>query len=1398
MDDRGLSNPFSSGGGGTFFEARVATSYLVSLLRAEIPRGMSSGVITHIRFQARQQGVLLDDLLITCSDGQILCRLALQIKHKLTFTAADELFREVISAAWNTYTSALGWQFHFNSDRLGIGIGVITSAIREHFCILPEWARSSLSASEFLEKVNTSHFSHEQKRTYLSVLRTFLNAAAQRVLGDDEVWNFLRHLVILDFDMEIEGSRDATLAWNHLLDIIPNRDVKWARLLFDKLLAEVVLLAPLAGTIDVDRVRILANDFQIRVPESTKKDVHQQKTPHSPFQTVEQFYQPFLNADWLLHHTLPLIGRTKELQMLADFVHSQKQIAFLSGPDGIGRSRLLLEVLRHVQKDPQGLNVCMLRLPYTAAHENDLPEGPILLGIDDNLTHDMSSLDELFRMARLTGRVKLIVAISQESRDTIYSHLKLANFQFEEIFELPPLQGVQKPMDLARAILGTEDLYAINQLVTLASDSPLIMVIAGELFKRGQVGHTLLALSHDDFRQRVADLYQQTLSHHITFPISNTKVQEVREWLYAMGSFDTGDETLIAKALSFLQITEDQLLETLDLLEKVGLVLSYRNIYSSRPNALAYLFLEKACFAKNGKVKTFGSRIAHAFTEPWQTSALKRIAEVDWLKGNGKETELLAPFWRQQNEQFASGKSAERVNILIITNDVAGLQPRSALHLVHLALDLFEPALLNAEEDQSSSQAIKLYLPSILEQVVQHQSFLKEAATLLWKLGNDDLPDMPRLDNHPHQILQSISKPKYGRPAVYYDTYLQCIETWCDEPDVFERAFTPLDLIPGFLARDGYDDYYFQQTQSIHMQPFYVLEGAMKDTRKRALQLLLSIGQMSEKPLLQYQAIEKLCHIVVRGLLYNNVPDLRAQWYEEDRAILRELPDLAQKAKSAFISYTIEYKMRIALKHPENAPLDGDFRATLVALPSDLDSKIIWFLKHGISATQFSRTFIEEQEESNDETVEEIAKQLLQIYSTAPGLKKKLENIYMHLALYAQQIISSDFFKSITLVNPERGCELCWLLVGDPSSRAAQYFTYLVAPIRQSNTTLFFRLIQGALKSPSTDLRQGAIYALCSYQDLNSEESHLIITQINDTDPIIASRVITTIPQLSGKDQETALSVLNSISITPERETIVDAICQVFRHFIKSSHLSYIHSFRLFLQKCVFLPETSERKHYSLCALLFEYRWSYPQTIAAFCLDRVRYKRTLSEEQQMRYEPISCLFMSPGVESISVEEQYIEDRYKSLCMIRDAFLEDEEEEMPKIFAFLANGYDVIALQALSEWLESGEEQKLRLATRFIREAPTTFVFDNEDFVQRLLSIGNIQERVSLALMYATMPLNVVGTPDLLANERLQILEKARQVAAKHPSKSSMCIFYTKLSKEAEERMEAQRSFLAAQ
>jgi energy-coupling factor transporter ATP-binding protein EcfA2 len=270
-----VANPFSTGGGGPAFEFSVGATYLVSLLAEDVPRGLNAGTAKEIRFQAHQQGVPLDDILVTSDDGELERRLALQVRHRVVFSAQDAKFRELISAAWSTYSGSEGWTFDAEHDRLGIAIGTITGAISEHAMTLVRWARACLTAQEFFDKVGTSGFSSIEKQDYLAAFQSTLDAAARRRLSDDKVWGFLKCLVILYFDLENEESHEATVAWNRLQDLLPQRDTHQARLAFGVLKSIVAELSPVSGTMDTAalRSRLQGEGLSLVTPLSIRSDL---------------------------------------------------------------------------------------------------------------------------------------------------------------------------------------------------------------------------------------------------------------------------------------------------------------------------------------------------------------------------------------------------------------------------------------------------------------------------------------------------------------------------------------------------------------------------------------------------------------------------------------------------------------------------------------------------------------------------------------------------------------------------------------------------------------------------------------------------------------------------------------------------------------------------------------------------------------------------------------------------------------------------------------------------------------------------------------------------------------------------------------------------------------------
>ena len=96
-----VASPFSTGGGGQFFEAKVQASFLLHLLIGGRVPCLPSGTVRSVRFQGKQAGYATDDVVVEIlSDLAQQHRLLAQVKHHAAITKSDPDFRAALENAW--------------------------------------------------------------------------------------------------------------------------------------------------------------------------------------------------------------------------------------------------------------------------------------------------------------------------------------------------------------------------------------------------------------------------------------------------------------------------------------------------------------------------------------------------------------------------------------------------------------------------------------------------------------------------------------------------------------------------------------------------------------------------------------------------------------------------------------------------------------------------------------------------------------------------------------------------------------------------------------------------------------------------------------------------------------------------------------------------------------------------------------------------------------------------------------------------------------------------------------------------------------------------------------------------------------------------------------------------
>ena len=268
-----LSSPKATGGAGVHFESRVAAYYLASLLVEGAVRGLGSAVAKEIRLQRRYENYPLDDVIVEGQFPTGSATLSLQVKRKLTFSSSNKSFKEVMKQSWETFT---GEDFKRDSDRFGVALSIYSSKVDNHFQTVLSWARESTSAKDFFKRIEQSGLSHKSSRDFITTVKEALAESIGKLPTDDDLWSFLKHFVILRFDLEKEESSESYV---HALQLIKNallpEDQEKSKALWHALVNEADITKPAAGSISQATLRSkLGKEFHLDALRSCQGDLN--------------------------------------------------------------------------------------------------------------------------------------------------------------------------------------------------------------------------------------------------------------------------------------------------------------------------------------------------------------------------------------------------------------------------------------------------------------------------------------------------------------------------------------------------------------------------------------------------------------------------------------------------------------------------------------------------------------------------------------------------------------------------------------------------------------------------------------------------------------------------------------------------------------------------------------------------------------------------------------------------------------------------------------------------------------------------------------------------------------------------------------------------------------------
>jgi len=265
-----LSNPFSTGGGGSLFEAHVQASFVALMLTGGFAPCLPCWPISMIKLQGKYAGYDTDDLIVFVEKPNTNqnWKLLGQIKHSISITEGDTVFGEVIQAAWNDFNNPK--IFAKGKDVIALITGPLSATDISDVRTILEWARHAENSDDFLTKIDLAKFSNRRKQIKLKAFRFHLMKANHgEDISDDELLQFLRHFHILGYDLDIRAG--VTLSLLHSL--IGQYSQEKTQDLWRQCIEEIQSANKNAGTITKDTLPDELQDaFKIRTYEKIPVD----------------------------------------------------------------------------------------------------------------------------------------------------------------------------------------------------------------------------------------------------------------------------------------------------------------------------------------------------------------------------------------------------------------------------------------------------------------------------------------------------------------------------------------------------------------------------------------------------------------------------------------------------------------------------------------------------------------------------------------------------------------------------------------------------------------------------------------------------------------------------------------------------------------------------------------------------------------------------------------------------------------------------------------------------------------------------------------------------------------------------------------------------------------------
>jgi len=1100
-----------------------------------------------------------------------------------------------------------------------------------------------------------------------------------------------------------------------------------------------------------------------------------------PWETSEEFFAAFNNADGAFNHLWNLVGRRSDLDALKQALGEPDVSAvLLIGTGGSGKSRILKLAVEAFETAHKGVVVRYLsrNAELTKKSLEDLGDREKLLIVDD--AHDQSDLQILFQYAAdRSNRAKLFLSFRPYGLD----HIKAQACTFSLIG--PPLREIAlerltlaESEQLASQVLKKHGgpLSAAKDIARLTRDCPLATVVGAQVVAK-QKRQFNLAQQEDTFRRLLFSRFQGIIAGQIGNKSEAETVKKALRVLALLQPIHPEDDVLLRVIEQVEAIKPHDASRIMRLLTEAGVLFKRGVQFRLSPDVLADYIIEEHCVGPLGASSGYAEIVFDAASEKQAEHLLVNLSRLDWRRSSGdpSNSKLVDGVWSKlKPERDYSDPHIKAVAA------VAYYQPVKAIEFAERLI--YEGKFLNQ-------------LPEILRTAAFNLAHVREACEALWELGKRDSRPLEQHPEHPIRILAELCEVQPNKPLVYNEAIVDFGLSLLERPEAWQHAYSPLDILTPVFDTEGHTTE--SHNFSLTFKPHFVKVEAIKPLRNKVLNRIIDLLFKPELHVgvLAADALAKAFNYPMG--MFNSTVSLktRDEWtsvfvegLQAIEAALRARPadNLVQLSVWKAISWHVQYGKGDA----------SDVARRLQAcLPNSLEFRTLTVLidGHGI---EFRRIDPIKHREKWAAHVAALVKDLEITYPNVEarrafigGLLGSISKNYKRssatpYALYEALLRSSVDFCRVTLDNA------------------------LVHP--ESETVRFLPGALIALWDHSPDEARASIEKL-----LATRREQFLSSVAQAYSRVLASGLYTDADiavlrgLLSNPSAWVARNAINTLTSLPEEK--VSLVIELARAaYIGDSHQLADELLTVFTFNELFKYLATEDVNALLEKLMavteLEGHWveeflahasqAFPRETMAFFMRRVD---RAGEEEEWKYRPINhgpyghvpLRFRDSGIypELLrTVAEWMRAGKGRSLLFGYRA---------RELFETCFRPFDGETVKFLEEWIATSDEQDLSLIAGILNEAHHSFVFTHRPFVERYLEKAKQVSPKALKHAIGALFSSAVsgvrsGTPGEPMPRDISMKEQSEQILQSLPRFSPAHKLYDGIRKHAEEGLAESR------